>query len=369
MPSLQSAHVQRIYRPLSVVFLGLVSLTLAGVVYAGLSETTITVTPLRRQVDTSFTVTVGPSASADQSLQGTVSTSTLTEVTTITPHGTGTPQPAHATGRVTFHNTTARPQPLAAGTRLRASSGVIVRTTKRVDVPAGGTVGADVVADPLGLEGEVPAGRFVIVALWPGLQDKIYADSSAALTGGLAASGTSLALDELTAASNAAEKKIEVAFGPSTSGRLKALIPTAVSTDPLASVQSASYSVTVTMKGVDIRYPAADITALITDRLTELLADDERLAAVAAPELAFERQLSDNEAEVTVRGRGWASLTASSPLLRASQFVGLDRSAIVRKLLGSKVVKDVAVDISPWWRSAAPTDPRRITVLLTPAQP
>ena len=45
MTDLRQAHVQRVYRPLSIVFVALVLLIAAGAAYAGWSSTVISITP------------------------------------------------------------------------------------------------------------------------------------------------------------------------------------------------------------------------------------------------------------------------------------------------------------------------------------
>ncbi len=194
MASLRHAQLQWNYRFISATFVVLVVGVIGGIAYAAWSKTVITVTPRRLPVSATFTVIVAPTGQETTGLSGTVATEERSATVTVQPKQSGATVPAYAAGRVTFRNLTAKDQPLATGTRLRSATGVIVRTTARVDVPAGGTVGADVIADPLGADGNLPPGRFIIVALWPGLQDKIYADSAAAFTGGLAAGGSTLSI-------------------------------------------------------------------------------------------------------------------------------------------------------------------------------
>ena len=86
-----------------------------------------------------------------------------------------------ARGKVTITNRYSKAQPLTAGTRLKSPDGQIFRTQTRVDVPVGGSVTTEVVADVAGEAGSLPKGTtFILPALWAGLQDKITGISTEA---------------------------------------------------------------------------------------------------------------------------------------------------------------------------------------------
>lgn len=369
MSDLQRAHVQAKYRPVSVIFAVLVLCLIAGVAYAGWSSTTITVTPKLTKVSASFPVTV-TSKTTDEAgvLVGTITDAEKSATVTVTPKGTGTPVPAHATGQITIKNTTATDQPLSVGTRLRSTSDVIVRTTKRVDVPAGGSVVADAIADPLGEEGNIPAGKFVIVALWPGLQDKIYGESATDFTGGLASGGTSLSLDELTAASNQAEEEIRTAVGTSQLGTLISLEPSSVVSVPKPEVPSASYKVTVTVKITTVTYQAGQLTELLRAELEKSLPAGQSLGKIESPAISIQDRPETNQVVLQVEGLAAASLSSINPLLQPTTYVGLTTDEIKKKLSDDSLISSMNVKLSPWWRTTAPDQPERITLIVSPAQ-
>lgn len=368
MRTLKNAHVQGVYQPVSIVFGILVLLLIAGVVYAGWSSTIITVTPQLTKATASFPITVGGTTTDGTTLSGTVKTEEKSATVTVTPKGTGTPVPAHATGQVTIKNTTAKDQPLAVNTRLKSTNDVIVRTAARVDVPAGGSVVADVVADPLGEEGNLPPGKFVIVALWPGLQAQIYGESTVAFTGGLAAGGTSLSLDELTAASNEAEEKIRSEVGVSRLGMFISLDPTSVVSNPKPEVASASYSVTVTCKVTTVTYTDSELAALIRQELIKSLPANQELASVEEPLIRIDDRPTTDSIVLHIESAGAAHLTAQSPLLQPSAFTGLTTADINKKLGDATIIKSVKVKLSPMWRTTTPDQADRITIVVNPAQ-
>ncbi len=362
MADITQSHVQRIYRPLIIGFVVLAVGLIGGVLYTSAGGTTIRVIPTLTSVTSTFSVTITPTPAGEADLTGTVAAEPLTASVTATPSAEGAEVPAHATGQVTIKNTSGGSQALAASTRLQHDNGVIVRTTTRLDIPARGQVEATVVADPLGVEGNLPPGRFTIVALRPANQLLIYGESAATLTGGLTKQSGSLSLEALTNASNEAEKKIRADFGVSTVGAVKDLLPVSVGTEPASNKPAASYMVTVTMKGLTVAFDQGILDALIHSRLTVLVKDDQELASTETPIITVESQPTTDSAVLNIVAAGLAQIKTDSPVLAPSQFVGLDQDAITKKLLGSSLVKSVTVDISPWWRSKAAETANKITV-------
>ncbi|MBI3572774.1 MAG: baseplate J/gp47 family protein [Candidatus Kerfeldbacteria bacterium] len=368
MPPFSQAHLQRLYRPVTIGFIMVVVGTFLSVIYITLSKTVITVTPLRQPVTAAFDVTVGPQAEHDHDLVGSVAVTPQSDTVTaaVSTNGTTT-VPAHAHGTITIENHTARVQPLSAGTRLQSDGGVIVRTQKRLDVPAGGSVTAEVVADPVGADGNLPAGRLIIVALHLSSQDKIFGQITTPLTGGLGQAAGTLSLDDLTKASDQAQAKIADSFGQSTRGLFKALLPVSVSSQPAASVPSDTYQVTVAANGVVVTYEPSDLEKIMTQELSQTLTDDQVLRTMDQPIINAGDQPTKDSIVLHIKAKGSALIKPSSPLLAPATLVNLDRTAIQSKLLGSRLVKTAGVRFSPWWRTSTAGRPESITVLVKPA--
>lgn len=368
MKNLSQAHVRSLYRPLITVFILFVVMSIAGVAYTAWSSSTITITPLQSKLTTSFPVTIGGTDATAVNLAGTVSSQQQSASVTVVPQGIGAPIPTHAAGIMTILNTTAKVQPLAVGTRLKSDSGVIVRTTARVDVPSGGQVTAQVVADPLGEEGNLAPGKFIIVALWPGLQDKIYGQLSQALSGGLAPAGATLSINELTSASNTAEEKIRAALAPDTSGTLTVLDPADVVSVPKPEVASASYTITVTVNITKVTFDQSAFEKLQRQELQKTLADGLTLTKLQTPTVRIQDRTGKDQVVLDVHSSGLASLTSSSAAVQPSVFVGRTTTDIRAKLIDSGNVKTATVTLSPVWRSTTPDQASRITVKLNPAE-
>jgi len=178
------------YRKILIGFSVMAVLVAALIAYFSLSKTIITVTLKPQIKSTTFTLGIRTNAAEQNSdaievLSGTVTTTEVKSSKTFDNPSTGDEVPAQATGTVTIYNKYTKAQPLSATTRLLAPDGTLFRIKNVVTVPAGGKVdNVAVYADQPGKSGNLDPTKFTIPGLWAGLQDKLYAESAAAMTGG-----------------------------------------------------------------------------------------------------------------------------------------------------------------------------------------
>lgn len=360
----QAPHprLQHAFTPFVVVFLLLGGLGLAAALWFTDSGATITITPKGSTLSATLLLKVSDRDSAEEGvLKAAVTEEELSATVEATPPAEGVLIDARAAGTMTVVNNSTQAQPLAAGTRFRSESGVIFRSAARVDVPAGGRVSIRVVADPTGVSGNVPAGRFVIVALWPGLQDRIFGETSSAMTGGQIREGSTLDVASLTEASNKAEEEIRTKFGSSAAGVMKLLDPVGVSTDPKTTEASATYKVTVTMTGRTITYDQAHLQDAIRAAFRPQLLPGQ---ALADTEIIGLTRTSDPELTIKVTARGTASVSAQDGSVQPVVFAGKTAAEISRQLLETSRFADVTVRIRPRWQRTVPAQANRIEVIL-----
>lgn len=180
---LAGSRIEKYYNKIVVGFIFLTAILVLAIVYFSFSKTTILVQTHEVPLTAEVTKTV-------TDLGGTIF---LTEVegNTASQNITGTTEkPAKAQGTVTIYNKYSKAQPLVATTRLLSTGGVLFRTKETVTVSAGGSVQVGVEADQEGVSGNIGPSQFEIVALWEGLKKDIYAESTAAMAGGLTTAGT-----------------------------------------------------------------------------------------------------------------------------------------------------------------------------------
>jgi len=117
----------------------------------------------------------------------------------ITVERQGETQSGYSKGRVRIVNETSNGQTLVATTRFLSEGGVLFRLDERVFVPPRGNVSAGITADQVGAEGDVPAGRFTIPGLAPGVQSSIYGETDGPTSGGVTTVGAAFTEDDLAA--------------------------------------------------------------------------------------------------------------------------------------------------------------------------
>jgi len=80
-------------------------------------------------------------------------------------------------GKVIIINNYTKNQPLVATTRLLSSDNKLFRIKETINVPAGGSVEAEIYADEPSKAMAIGPTKFTLPGLWAGLQEKIYAES------------------------------------------------------------------------------------------------------------------------------------------------------------------------------------------------
>jgi len=367
MPSLRQAYLQRWYTFLSIGIVLLTLLGLGSVFFISDTKAIVSITVTREDIDATANFDIGKTTT-DTTFAATSSVKRVSASVQAAPSALGAEVDAKATGRMTIVNTSNRAQPLAVGTRLRSTTNIIVRTTSRIDVPAGQRVEVDVIADPLGESGNLAPGRFVIVALWEGLQDQIYGELRTAMTGGRVRQGSTLDVATLTKASDEATEKIRLDY-PDQDGMTVAFLPISVTTNPRSSVASASYTVTVTMDVITLVYSQEELRTVAAALLSPYIPEHAVLESIEEPALTFVEQSQVTKPLVRIVANGQVRLTDSLPAFDRQTLVSKSQEEVVQALRAITKVKEVTVTVKPSWRKTLPSDPQAISIEVTSVAP
>lgn len=372
----QGRHVRprvgRSYKIGTIVFLCvslIVALTIGSI---ALSSTVVTVVLGVHEVSGSTSLTVMQEPRDNQTaLKGTLLfSSTEGELNIDVPSGTTTVDD-HARGMVTIRNTWTKAQPLAVKTRLRSKvNNMIYRTTEFVNVPSGGTVEVEVVADEKGAGGNIPESRFEIVALWSGLQEKIYGESSAAFTGGVR-SESSVSQSMIDDAKSKLEDELLKKFPTQLQSVPDSMtvvgsptIVTTITSSAKPGDRVPSFKVSGTLRALSVAVDKNELSSNVQALLKRILPQGEEYT-VPAPTLAWtigdysERQAT---VELGLRAQAPAKLLSSNEAFKLTRFTGKTRDAILQELLGISGVKSAEVKISPFWSSRTPTNAKQVKV-------
>ena len=187
------------YRKIALTFLSLSLVLSLGILYLSTARAKIFITPKPKSVRTNFQTKICPSVAAsvatqksDETLKKTNDNCFFGQIFSTTLEGKET-FPAtqvefkekRARGIVTIINNYNKSQTLVRTTRLLSPQDILFRTDQTIQVPAYSQMQVQVYADQPGVKGEIPPTHFTIPGLWPGIQDKIYGESSEPMTGGL----------------------------------------------------------------------------------------------------------------------------------------------------------------------------------------
>ncbi|USN53168.1 MAG: baseplate J/gp47 family protein [Candidatus Nomurabacteria bacterium] len=363
------------YARAAIIFIFIVLIAGGGVLYLSLSRTIVTITPRQQEYSVTVPVAVredeiaeGGERSDNSTIQGMILTATRTRQGTFTSLGEGSSVADTATGRVTIYNNWNQTQPLAATTRFLTEDGVLFRLKERVDVPAASSIEAEVYADEKGAIGNIGPSRFTLPGLWPGLQEKIYAESTTAMTGGLK-EVKSVSAEDLRQAENTLRSQIvedvrsffqDSLAGEETKWQLldDALIGTITEKDFSAEVgdQVEDFTGSLTLKVDGVAILPSDIAALAATRLTEEIPDNTIPLSSDAEEIettVTKINTDTQTAELSITGTIDASTTLANPIFSRSNLVSRSRQEILEYFSSFPEVAAVSIRFSPFWATQA----------------
>ncbi len=379
----------RRFQQLVMVFVACTIIVLLIVVYFSFSKTVILVTPAVQSVPSRVQLSLGPAAAADNTnaaqpdLSGRILTKELSVENTFTDVAAATEEPAMAGGTVTIYNKWSKNQPLRAGTRLLSDGGVLFRTTDFVDVPSGSSVTVQVLADQPGKDGEIGPSHFAIVALWEGLKQSIYGESTAAMTGGtvkkarvtdmdlqkahvaLLAKLTSAASDELQRALDAEADK-----GLTILAIQKEVLNEEIGVKAGDETNAITSTVKANVTGIAVSNDMFD--AALQTAAAQALKTEDRILSVEAKKDGMTVSESDAEqqtATLEVQATARTVVRLSNPMFDRTQLLNRDRQEIAAHFSQFDGIAKTEVRFSPFWVIRSPSLPDHIEIkLLDPVE-
>ncbi len=418
--SLSTSRVEKWYAALVKIFVFIAVILIGVIVYVSFTKTTVAITTQEQdelftaettvaelngvvlltdvEGSTDYALTAKTDETAEAPAEDLVAAEPVEEVVAEPVAA------AKAKGTVVITNKYTKDQPLITNTRLLSKDGVLFRTQKTVTVPAGGEVTVDVLADEDGAKGNVGATTFEVVALWAGLKDKIYATSSAAMTGGADASdgsGTTTTTTPAAAATDDSDDANAVTVTQNDIANARTQLRADLFTkaterfeaemterDELKDLGYLVKTPIVTKTISDSRSADAGskaTTLTFTENVTvaSVALDETALKAWIAEEIAAQSPTSENAEEInlddvtitlsdlndtgtdgtiTVSITLKNTLAADNPKIAPSKLTGKTAAEVQEYLLSFEEVKTVDVKISPFWASRTPSLSQNITV-------
>lgn len=365
----------------AVLFIALALLIVFGITYFAFTKTVIFLTTQETPVKTTFEVQIAEKVpeGADATISGAMLTTTESVSQEFTVSDVTSTVPDYATGNVTIHNEYSQTQSLVSTTRLLSSEGVLFRTTETIRVEPDKTVNVPVRADAIGEGGNIPASRFTIVALWPGIQDKIYGTSDTSMTGGLREI-RALTEEELTASKETVTQLVEEKAKarlqellaqqyPDFSFNAELLTETAseVAASQEVNDEVDAYTVDATLSATGFAIDKVALEKISEARLLRTLPIYQKiLPNTLTSEYTVTRiDEEKNEATVKVRAGGKADLLLNHPLFDKSKLTNMDTDDLRAYFSDIPEIVNIDVTFSPFWSFKTPRLPDHITIELT----
>lgn len=361
----------RFYKAVALVFLCLTVLLLGIILFMSAKRAVITIEATAEPVSVSGTVEVFSGGG----LEGVVSSTVLTLMETASPAG-GKEVDGVATGMVLLHNETDAAQALVATTRLLTPEGVLIRLKERVQVPAHGTVSAEVYADQKGASGNIGLSRFTIPGLSADKQQVMYATNDAPMTGGLRRVGVMTIDDKKEAEKRMTDRLLEEAkkqLEPGAAGRAAtyALLQYNVTVEPEVNTETDEIRVSGRGTVVAVFYDGNALNAFAKEMLGRQAVDEQEIVQPRSEDPSVTIRDADvqaNKATLEVFFGGLATLNPESASLRKEAFFGKNRDEIRRQVLSLDHVQGVEAEFTPAWMTRVPYSGDNVHVVVKQVQ-
>lgn len=377
----------KIYKKIILIFCIFTVILLAFIAYFSFSKTKILITLNPKKVATTFSLTMKKEITTEENTDSTIiimgqllSTTQKGSKTFQNPNQGGEQIAAQATGQVTIYNNWTEDQPLAATTRLLSPDGILFRIKNRVDVPAHGQVdNVEIYADIAGASGNIEATRFSMPGLWPGLQEKIYAESSEPMTGGLRQANVITQANIIQSKGELIDELVDQAISElneseevqATKCQLENESAKTIILEETSSVEpnqeASSFSLDLNIRVI---VPCLDINELRTKAENQLkleLSDDEQLTSFPPENISYslaDFSLEAQTATLNIKASGEGEPRLSSPIFDRSRITGKDLQEIKTYYSNFDEIENVTVKFSPFWMQKAPSLKDHIEILL-----
>ena len=363
------------YKP--AVVAGIVILLAIGALYL-MSGATVEIDPMTNSAPLSLTLTAYASSTSKLPF----ALVSLTKQASQEVARTGTQKVSRiASGELTIYNTTSRSQRLIKNTRFASPNGLIFRIHHAVTVPAAhgiipGSITVTVYADAPGSDYNVPPSPFSVPGLaGTSLENKIYAKSSMAMSGGYV--GESPTIDPAVARS--AQDTLHKALLADLEKSISNKVPSGYVFIPGAATTTFAQepSETASTSGMALVREKGTMTAVVFPEISIAKTIEAHLSGSYAGQpvhLVNPQSLTLTPLNVfpTTKTQSFSfSLSGNvviawviNPTQIASAIAGKTRSEANTIISTFPSVKKAIFDLKPFWVSTFPTDPTKITVIV-----
>lgn len=271
-----------------------------------------------------------------------------------------------AQGEVIIYNKYSKDQTLVKTTRLLSTGNKIYRIQEKVNIPSGASVTVWAIADETGADSVMEPGKLTIPGLWPGLQDKIYAEAK---------NGFKLESipSYIVTAENLAQAKTELInkaisqsldnINSSLSDNLKIdKNRLFIKSETIASSYIGENSPSCDLKQkfdiYGLVFSVDDLKKMAENKFTKNLDSSQSLLEFLPDQFNYQIAEIDpakNSAVIEVNLEAKISSNSRVWSIDKDQLLGLDETQIKKYLTDELNIDKVEVKFFPWWVKKAPT--------------
>lgn len=369
------------YKKMILGFVIITVLLVALILYFSASKAIIKITPKVTKVETDFSadvVTDGGGATGE-TLQGLLYE---TEVEgALEGEATGAKTVGGGTiGKVSLINKRGEPQTLVKTTRLLSQTGILLRLSDRVVIPANGEIEANIYADDPNAFAELPPATFKIPGLWEGLQDKVYAESKATLKSVGNSVKVIKAIDIARTKDALTEKLYEKAIEQFTSQLPNKDYATIVVAKKIneekvsdqADTERDKFTVNLKLKVTLIGLDQKKIIDLSGARLLAVVGAGQELLNLNTDKLSYTVQSYNEEkktANIKAHIEGSSVIKGDNEILAKDKLAGLSQKGVELYLANYDEIEKAEVELSPFWVREVPSLKDHVVIsIITPGK-
>jgi len=351
-----------LYKKIALSFIVLTLLLIILIFYFTLSYAFVDVYPKEAEVSTDFNFVVLESPEAVSPAEGIFSGEIINKELSGEKAFTTTGQKqvlGDTVGQVRIFNNLSTDQVLIATTRLLTPDGILFRLKNRVNVPARGSLMAEVYPDdpsqPLAKAGT----KFTIPGLSQNLQELVYAETEEDFQ----ASGrfvTAVSQEEMDQAlADFSEELALQIFSHIDSAKAKILsrqiLETEFSNKP--GDEAEEYSLKLTMLVTGVVFDEQPVKFFAENILEGLIPNDKELLATNSDNLIYEietHNLDNRLAQIKSSIKGVAIISEDSPILAKDKLSTLNFEEIISYLENFEDIEKVEIGFFPSWLKKTP---------------
>ncbi len=357
----------RVYKIIALTFLFITVALLGVIVFMSSKRATIVISAAATPVDVTAAVMVGK----DKDVSGEVKSTVVKAAKTFSVTG-AREEPGVAAGMVTVKNDSDADQTLIATTRLLSADNILFRLKKRVNVPAKGSVAAEVYADLPGAGGDIAPTRFTIPGLPTAKQKLIYAESDKPISGGVkkigVVSGEDISGAEKILSAELMQKgEAELKSGRTDASAFTVTQPVFEKEVEVGQEVADGFSLSGTATVVGVFYDSTVVKKFADAELRKRLIDDTEKIDSGREEptvTILEADPVAGNANLQVFHQGTATLNPESKQLEKNIFFGKSKDEVRRYVLKLDHVRGVDVTFRPVWMRSVPYIPDHVSVVI-----